>query len=63
MLLPERPEDQIGATSFARASTPTLKAPVTSGGMLEGRFEKDQIARIARAIQELRSPLTVVSIR
>lgn len=108
VLLPEHPEDQLGATSFARVyeatdasgepalgyepsaarsgdlarvtaehvgqrlaivlfgqlvSAPVLKAPVTSAGVLEGRFEKDQLARIARAIEELRSPLTVVSVR
>ena len=44
-------------------SAPALKAGVTSGGILEGRFEKDQIARIAPGIQELRSPLTLVSTR
>ncbi len=108
VLLPERPADHIGATSFERVyeaadasgypalgyelcaarsgdlarvteahvgqrlaivlfgqlvSAPTLHSTVTNGGVLEGRFEQEQVARFARAIRELRSPLTVVSIR
>jgi hypothetical protein len=108
VLLPERPADHVGATSFARVwpavdavgapalgfalrpsrkddltritagragarlalvllgklvSAPEVKPELVQAGILEGRFTAEEVERYARTIRELRSPITVVSIR
>jgi len=108
VLLPHRPADCIGATSFVRVwpatdargepalgfelrpsrkqdlaritaehvgsrlavvllgrlvSAPEVKPELVDTGVLEGRFAAGEVERYARTIQELRSPLTVVSVR
>jgi len=108
VLLPERPADHIGASSFARVwvaeddsgkpalgyelspdraadlervtagrvgqrmavmmlfrlvAAPQVRARMRQRGLLEGQFTREEAASCARAIQQVRSPLTVVSVR
>lgn len=44
-------------------SAPVVKPELVQAGILEGRFTVEEVERYARTIRELRSPLTVVSIR